>query len=221
MQVNGPHTEEEAARFRAALERNTTLVEVLRRAATMNLPDWYLAAGSLTQSVWNYVTDQNPENGIDDYDLVYCDNSDLSWEAEDAVIQRGAKLFEGLPTRVEIRNQARVHLWYTKKFGIPCPQHTSTEGAILTWLSGTALFGVRLLPDNEWKVFAPWGFADILSLTVRPNPVSGNRAVYEQKAARWKGIWPGLRIIPWPDDMSTKAEEAQMDRKSTTLTTSR
>lgn len=70
MYVDGPHTEEEAARFRAALERNATLLQVLRRAATMNLPGWYLAAGSLTQSVWNMVTARPPEYGIDDYDVI-------------------------------------------------------------------------------------------------------------------------------------------------------
>ncbi|KAJ0125276.1 fad binding domain protein [Diaporthe amygdali] len=209
MQIDGPHTEEEAARFCAALERNTTLMEVLRRAATLNLPGWYLAAGALTQSVWNYITHQDPEKGIDDYDLIYCDDSDLSWEAEDFVIQEGMRIFADLPTRVEIRNQARVHLWYPQKFGIPCPRHTSTEGAITSWLSGTALFGVRLLADGDWKVFAPWGFADILNLTVRPNPASGNRTVYEKKAARWQAIWPDLKIIPWPATPSLDAQEEE------------
>lgn len=142
MQVDGPHTKEEAAHFRAALERNKTLLDVLRRAATMNLPGWYLAAGSLTQTVWNVVTDQPIETGIDDYDLVYYDDSDLSWEAEDQVIQAGLKIFEGVPTRVEIRNQARVPLWYQEKFGIPCADYKSTEEAISSWLSGTALIGV-------------------------------------------------------------------------------
>lgn len=206
MQVEGPHTEEEATRFRAALTRNTTLIEVLHRAATMNLPGWYLAAGALTQSVWNHVTQQDPENGIDDYDLVYYDDSDLSWEAEDAVIQEGAKVFADLPTRVEIRNQARVHLWYPQKFGIPCPQHTSTEGAITSWLCGTALLGVRLLPNGDWKVFAPWGFTDILNLTVRPNSVSGTRAAYEKKTSRWQAIWPGLNIISWPANAPLSAQ---------------
>lgn len=70
MHIEGPHTPEEAARFRAALERNATLLQVLGRAATMNLPGWYLAAGSLTQSVWNMVTGHPPEYGIDDYDIV-------------------------------------------------------------------------------------------------------------------------------------------------------
>lgn len=213
MQIDGPHTEEEAAQFQAALERNTTLMEILRRAATMNLPGWYLAAGALTQSVWNHVTGQDPENGIDDYDIIYCDTSDLSWEAEDAVIRAGARVFEGVPSRVEIRNQARVHLWYPEKFGFACPRHTSSEGAIMTWLSGTALFGVRLLPDDNdgWKVFAPWGFTDILNLTVRPNPVSGNRKAYERKVARWKEIWPGLTVIPWSDDAPTTVEVRKVE----------
>lgn len=206
MQIDGPHTEEEANLFLRALERNTTLQEVLRRAAAMNLPGWYLAAGALTQTVWNMVTDQPPETGIDDYDLIYFDGSDLSWEAEDKVIQAGAEIFSDLPTRVEIRNQARVHLWYPEKFGMPCPRHMSTEGAILTWLSGTALVGVRLLPDGDLKVFAPWGFTDILNLAVRPNPISGDKTVYEKKAARWKSIWPGLTVIPWPQSQPETGE---------------
>ncbi|KAF3765649.1 hypothetical protein M406DRAFT_36502 [Cryphonectria parasitica EP155] len=211
MQIEGPHTKEEAALFREALLCNTTLLEVLSRAATMDLPDWYLAAGSLTQTVWNMVTDQPPETGIDDYDLVYFDNTDLSWEAEDRVIQQGAKIFEGLPTRVEIRNQARVHLWYPQKFGVPFPENTSTEGAISRWMTGTALFGVRLLPDGDWKVFAPWGFTDILNLVVRPNPVSANKMLYEKKVDRWRGIWPGLTVLPWPEGPSKVNEEGSSD----------
>lgn len=211
MLVDGPHTQEEAARFRAALERNTTLLEVLRLAAGMHLPGWYLAAGAITQTVWNMVTELAPEHGIDDYDLVYFDDSDLSWDAEDREIQKGAQIFADLPIRVEIRNQARVHLWYAEKFGIPGLKHQTTEGAIRTWLTGTALFGVRLLPDGDWKVFAPWGFADILNLVVRPNPMSGNSVLYEKKAARWQALWPGLTILPWPESASAHAVDEPND----------
>ena len=55
-----------------------TLVEVLSRAAALTLPDWYLVAGCLYQTVWNVVTGQPPESGILDYDLAYYDGSDLS-----------------------------------------------------------------------------------------------------------------------------------------------
>jgi hypothetical protein len=111
---------QQVAHFRAGLRRNRTLTEVLARAAVMNLPGWYLVAGCLYQTVWNLVTRQAPEAGILDYDLAYFDSSDLSWEAEHAVIQTGRQVFAGLPAPVQIRNQARVHLWYEQKFGVPC-----------------------------------------------------------------------------------------------------
>src|ERR1700751_3194182 len=119
--------EQQLAHLRAALRRNRTLTEVLARAAGMDLPDWYVVAGCLYQTVWNVVTGQPPEAGILDYDLAYFDASDLSWAAEDAVIQVGREVFSGLGVPAQIRNQACVHLWYEQKFGVPCPPHTSAE----------------------------------------------------------------------------------------------
>src|SRR5215475_12971454 len=122
--------DEQVAAFQAVLVQNQTLAEVLARAAALGLPGWYLVAGCLYQTVWNVVTGQPPEAGILDYDLAYFDAADLSWDAEDAVIRAGSQVFAGLPAPVEIRNQARVHLWYEPKYGIPCPPHASTEAAI-------------------------------------------------------------------------------------------
>ena len=45
--------DEQLAGLRALLTRNTTLVEVLARAAVLALPDWYRVAGCLYQTVWN------------------------------------------------------------------------------------------------------------------------------------------------------------------------
>src|SRR5258707_15397767 len=75
--------DEQLARFEQTLRRNRTLTEVLARAATLDLPGWYLVAGCLYQTVWNVVSGQPPEAGILDYDLAYFDASDLSWAAED------------------------------------------------------------------------------------------------------------------------------------------
>ncbi|HEY8978168.1 MAG TPA: nucleotidyltransferase family protein, partial [Streptomyces sp.] len=75
--------------LRAVLSRNSVLTEVLERTATMALPGWYLTAGCLFQTVWNVVTDRPPAHGIKDYDVFYFDDRDLSWEAEDAVIEAG------------------------------------------------------------------------------------------------------------------------------------
>ena len=190
--------DEQVTEFTAALERNRTLTGVLARAAAMALPGWYLAAGCLYQTVWNVVTGQPPEAGILDYDLAYFDRSDLSWDAEDEVIRAGGAVFAGLPAPVQIRNQARVHLWYGEKFGVPCPPHESTEAAIDTFEATTACLGVRLRPGGRWRVYAPHGLADVFNLVVRPNPVLATREVYQAKTARWQRQWPSLTVLPWP-----------------------
>lgn len=190
--------DEQVAAFRAVLLHNPTLAEVLTRAAALGLPGWYLVAGCLYQTVWNIVTGQPPEAGILDYDLAYFDASDLSWQAEDAVIRAGHELFGDLPAPVQIRNQARVHLWYEQKFGVPCPPHESTEAAIDTFEATTACLGVRLKPGGRWLVYAPHGLADVFNLTVRPNPVLAPRHVYQAKTDRWQQQWPSLTVMPWP-----------------------
>jgi hypothetical protein len=149
MQAGQLPIDEQLAQFRTALRRNRTLMEVLARAAAMGLPGWYLVAGCLYQTVWNVVTGQPPEAGILDYDLAYFNDSDLSWEAEDAIIKAGNQIFAGLPAPVQIRNQARVHLWYEQKFGVPCRPHASTEAAIDTFEATTACLGVRLQSDGR------------------------------------------------------------------------
>ena len=108
------------------------VVEIVRRAETLSLPDWYLAAGCLYQTVWNVLDGRDPQYGIDDYDLIYFNAEDLSWEAEDVVIRRCAEMFGDLGVEVEVRNQARVHLWYEHHFGVPCPPPRRSTAMPLT-----------------------------------------------------------------------------------------
>jgi len=190
--------DEQVAAFRAVLLRNQTLAEVLARAAGWGLPGWYLVAGCLYQTAWNIMTGQPPEAGILDYDLAYFDDSRLSWPAGDTVIQAGHELFGDLPAPIQIRNQARVHLWYEQKFGVPCPPHESTEAAIDTFEATTACLGVRLQPGGRWRIYAPHGLGDVFNLIVRPNPVLAPGHVYQAKTARWRRQWPSLTVLPWP-----------------------
>jgi uncharacterized protein len=189
--------DEQLDHFRAALSANATLLRVLGLAAGLGLPGWYLLAGCLYQTVWNVVTGQPPESGILDYDLGYFDDADLSWEAEDAVIQEGRTVFGGIAAPVQIRNQARVHLWYEQKFGVPCPAHRSSEAAIDTFEATCACLGVRLEPAGSWRIYAPHGLSDVFNLVVRPNPVLAPRHVYEAKVARWQRQWPDLTVLAW------------------------
>ncbi|MFD0135989.1 nucleotidyltransferase family protein [Streptomyces sp. NPDC127159] len=190
--------DEQLATLKSVLSRNEVLLEVLERSAYLALPGWYVTAGCLFQTVWNVVTDRPPTSGIKDYDVFYFDGGDLSWEAEDAVITAGANAFAGLPGEVEIRNEARVHLWYRQKFGVACAPYASTEAAIDSFAATTCCLGVRLEPGGRWRVYAPHGLSDVFNLVVRPNPVLAPREVYESKTARWRRHWPELRVLEWP-----------------------
>jgi uncharacterized protein len=190
--------DEQLSAFQEALSQNDVLTEVLSRSPSLGLPGWYLTAGCLFQTVWNVVSGRPPAYGIKDYDLFYFDASDLSWDAEDAVIQSAHHAFADVPAEVEVRNEARVHLWYGQKFGTPIPPYVSTEDAIDSFAATTCCLGVRLEPDLHWRVYAPHGLSDVFNLVVRPNPVLAPRSVYETKTSRWRRQWPELIVLPWP-----------------------
>jgi len=76
-----------------------------------------------------------------DADFFYFD-PDTSWSAEDAVIRAGAELFADLPVPVEIRNQARVRLWYADRFGIPAPPFRDCADAIDSFAAVCCCYGV-------------------------------------------------------------------------------
>lgn len=192
--------DEQLAALKSLLSRNKVLLEVLNRTAGLELPGWYLTAGCLFQTVWNVVTNRHPTSGIKDYDVFYFDNHDFSWEAEDAVIKAADEAFAGLPAEVEVRNEARVHLWYEQKFGVACTPYTSAEAAISSFAATTCCLGVRFEPDGQWRVYAPHGLANVFNLVVRPNPVLAPREVYETKTARWRQQWPELTVLGWPSE---------------------
>lgn len=82
---------------------------VLERSPFLGLPDWWCTAGAVFQNVWNQVEGRPAGYGIKDYDLFYFDDSDLSWEAEEQILQAAKALFADLARDVEVRNQARAH----------------------------------------------------------------------------------------------------------------
>jgi hypothetical protein len=171
---------------------------VLARAPALGVGDWWLTAGVLFQTVWNAVTGRPQGAGIRDADFFYFDD-DTSWEAEDTVIRTGAGLFADLAVPVEIRNEARVHLWYADRFGTPAPPFRDCADAIDSFAAVCCCYGVTADPDGGLRVYAPHGYGDLFGLTVRPNRRLAPQHVYEGKTARWQEQWPELTVLPWED----------------------
>ena len=184
------------ARLRAILEENAALQEILRLTPELGLSRWYLGAGCIAQTVWNVQHGFEPGAHIKDYDLVYFDASDLSFEAEDRVIQAARILLAHIPVAVEVRNQARVHLWYERRFGYPIPPYRSVHDAIDSWPTTATAIGVRQTPI-EFAIYAPFGLEDLFAMIARPNKRQVTEEVYVRKVERWRTHWPRLRILSW------------------------
>lgn len=185
------------AEFLELIQRNAANRRILERLPGLDLPDALLVSGCLVQTVWNCLAGKPLESDIADYDLFYHDAGDLSWEAEDAAIRRCRDAFADLGVDVQVRNQARVHLWYEKHFGLACAPLLSSRDGVDHFLNRSSCFGVGWR-EGALDVYAPFGFADLFSMIVRPNTRRALPHVYYEKARRWLGAWPNLAVMPWP-----------------------
>lgn len=171
-------------------------VRVLEVLESLEIPDAWLVSGCVFQAVWNGLTGRPPGYGINDYDVFYFD-PDTSYEAEDAVIKSCATALSGITAEVQVRNQARVHLWYPQKFGKPYAPLASAAEGISRFLAPCCAVGLRRVA-GAFEIAAPFGLDDLFAMIVRPNPrTTGPEDQYDAKAARWKSKWPEISVLPW------------------------
>ena len=183
-------------RLVAHLKGSSVLWECLERLAGLGLPDCFLGAGCVAQTVWNAAHGKSPAAEIADYDVVYFDAGDLTERAESETAARVCKAMAELPFDVDVKNHARVHLWYRQRFGYDIVPYASTEDAIATWPTTATAIGVRLSRGRP-QIFAPYGLDDLLGLVVRANRVQITPEIYRLKAARWQRHWPNPTVLPW------------------------
>jgi uncharacterized protein len=179
------------AEFLAIVENDPDIAALLAAMRTFDAPDLWLVSGVLFQTVWNVLEERSRGHGILDYDLFYFD-PDTSEEAEDRWIKRASMHFAFAPRDIQLRNQARVHLWYPKKFAIPYPQlHCSCDG-IMQFLMPACMVGI----NARGEIFAPLGLDDIFDRIIRPNPLwqGPPRAEFARKAERYRRDWPSVRM---------------------------
>lgn len=159
----------------------------LRRARSLGLRDWWLAAGFVRNLVWDRLHDYATPTPLNDIDLVYFDPSD---HRED--VDREHERFLGHATGQpwSVKNQARMH----RRHGHAA--YGSIEEALSVWVECETAVGVTLDNDDRLRLIAPLGTASLLAGKVTPNPRHGDVQVFHQRVAakRWRQHWPKLRI---------------------------
>ena len=195
LRLAGKPFEAQRGALEAMISEEPVLMEVLD--GIRDLPDGILVAGALYNLVWNRLSGRPPLNGVSDIDVFYFDPRDLSYEAEDVVIRRLAARFAHLPLPVQVRNQARVHLWFEQKFGAPFTPLSSSAEMLGRYASKTHAVAARLEADGRMAIIAPFGLDDIFSFRIVPNHALATRPAHEKTAARAKSVWPEITVIPW------------------------
>ncbi|MCU1374416.1 MAG: hypothetical protein JWO68_1702 [Actinomycetia bacterium] len=181
------------------VQRNPVIAALFERTPALGLPDWCLGAGAVAQTVWNILSGRDSGAGIVDYDLVYFDPTDLSKDAELNNERAVQELVAELAVSLDVKNEARVHLWYEKRYGRAIEPYRSLGDAIRTWPTTATCIGIRA-EDGGFDVYAPFGLSDLLGMVVRPNKTQITQSVYEAKVERWIAVWPTLTVVPWHDD---------------------
>lgn len=108
-----------------------------------------------------------------------------------------ARLLPDLSAPLQIKNQARVHLWYPDKYGIPYSALTSASEGIMRFVSTTNAVGVKRTGEDYLDVFAPYGLSNVWDMVMKPNRITPLANIYAEKAERWQKQWPKLIVRPW------------------------
>jgi hypothetical protein len=179
----------------ALIRSSTVLMRALRAARTVNPPDWLIGAGVIRERVWDHLHGFTQPAPSKDVDLAFFDPSSLGSETEREV-QRA--MVAAVPDiSWDVTNQAAVHLWYPKVFGIPINPLTSSADAVATWPETATAIGIRLLGDDSIEVVAPCGLDDLFGLICRRNPRWVTKEQYRRRvdSKQIAKRWPRVRIL--------------------------
>ncbi len=181
--------------FITILNINPNIEHILNSNPFPNNKQWYLGAGCLCQTIWNFLSGYKITQGINDYDLVYYDK-DIRKRSERSVQKRLKNKYKNLDVSLDVTNEARVHVWFEKDFGKKIKQHKSCDDAINTWPTTATAVGINKT-SGKTNVYAPYGLNDLFSMIVRPNKPHVLKYVYKKKVKKWIKSWPDLKIISW------------------------
>ena len=181
------------------LKENKELMSLLDYIEKLELPNFYIAAGCVFQTIWNYYDKKTLNYGIKDIDVIYFNKDDLSVERDLEYYKKIKKYSEtiGYNYEIDVSNEARMHLCKKRKFNIEIEPYTSSEDAIDKWIATVHAIGITKL-GNKIKIYAPYGLSDIFSRTIRPIKHKDNsKEIYDKKANSWRERFNNLNIIEW------------------------
>ena len=188
---------EQNEKFVSIIKKNKDLMLILDYIKSLNLPNFYIAAGAVFQTIWNYYDNKPLNYNIKDIDIIYYDSNNLSKEDEKKLEYNISQYFKDMNYEFDVHNEARMHLWKKENENKNIDQYKNSEDAIDQWIATVHAIGITK-KNNDIEIYAPYGLSDIFSRTIRQIKHKANsEELYNKKAIAWKNRFDNLNIIEW------------------------
>ncbi|MRG88398.1 nucleotidyltransferase family protein [Salinibacillus xinjiangensis] len=177
----------------SSIEFDEWMMEVLRAAQSLNLPDWWICAGFVRSKIWDTLHGIQPRTPMSDVDLIYFDSAILDEEMEKEYENQLEQIFSDVPWSV--KNQARMHLVNQ------IPPYASSVDAISKFPETVTALGVKLNDNGQVLLSAPHGIDDVLNMEVKPTSYFLEKeervAIYKKriKEKKWSLTWNNVKIL--------------------------
>jgi uncharacterized protein len=177
------------------IRSSSMLMRALRAARTIDPPDWLIGSGVIRDRVWDHLHGFARPAASKDVDLAFFDPCSLDSDRERCVQREVVALAPDICW--DVTNQAAVHLWYPKVFGVEVEPLSSSADAVATWPETATAIGIRLLADDSIEVVAPCGLEDLFGLICRRNPRRVTDEQYRRRVEnkRIAKRWPRVRVL--------------------------
>jgi len=180
------------------IEKDSWMIEVLKTAKTLQLPDWWIGAGFVRSKVWDHLHHYSSPTALPDVDVIYFDKNDFSTgeadkETTSSEIKYEQKLKKILPeVSWSVTNQARMHLFHHH------PPYQNSTQALSKWTETATCIAVSLDSHNRLILTCPHGISDLVNLILRPVPDSYHDLnFFHQRITqkKWLEKWPKLKVV--------------------------
>ncbi len=168
------------------------MMEILKIAKTMNLPDWWICAGFVRSKIWDVLHGFTTRTPLQDIDVIYFNPENIDEYDEKKREEKLKILRPDIPW--SIKNQARMHV-----INKLAPYSSAVDGISKFPETATAV-GVKLDEKDNLVIAAPWGIEDLIHMEVKPTPLflanmELNKVYFNRvKTKKWEETWNQLKI---------------------------
>lgn len=178
----------------SSISEDKWMMEILKSAKELNLPDWWICAGFVRSKIWDTLHHFSERTPLPDIDVIYFDPTNMDELEGKRLEEKLQSLIPNIPWSV--KNEARMHIRSNM------PPYSSSVDAISKFPETATALGVKLDDKNNVLLIAPCGISDVVSLEVKPTPfftkTKERVEIYQDRITKknWKSTWINLKIYP-------------------------